>query len=54
VLLAGAILAPRPEHRHGALRILGHEHDGSFCTFHRILNRAAGRRARRQAICCFC
>jgi DDE superfamily endonuclease len=41
LLLAGAILAPGRRTVTAALRILGREHDGDFCTFHRILNRAA-------------
>ena len=40
VLLAGVILAPGRRTVTSALRILGREHDGDFCTFHRILNRA--------------
>jgi len=41
VLLAGVILAPGRRTVTSALRILGREHDPDFCTFHRILNRAA-------------
>src|SRR6202045_701348 len=41
VLLAGAILAPGRRTITTALRILGRECDPDFCTFHRILNRAA-------------
>src|SRR5215472_7751040 len=41
VLLAGAILAPGRRTVAAVLRILGREHDAGFCTFHRILNRAA-------------
>ena len=41
VLLAGAILAPGRRTVTAVLRILGRERDGGFCTFHRILNRAA-------------
>jgi hypothetical protein len=41
VLLAGVILAPGRRTVTAALRILGREHDPDFCTFHRILNRAA-------------
>lgn len=41
VLLAGAILAPRRRTVAAALRILGRESEPDFCTFHRILNRAA-------------
>jgi hypothetical protein len=41
LLLAGAILAPGRRTVTAALRILGRERDGDFCTFHRILNRAA-------------
>ena len=41
VLLAGAILAPGRRTVTAALRILGRERDGNFCTFHRVLNRAA-------------
>jgi len=40
VLLAGVILAPGRRTVTSALRILGRERDGDFCTFHRILNRA--------------
>jgi len=41
VLLAGVILAPGRRTVTTALRILGRDRDGDFCTFHRILNRAA-------------
>jgi len=41
VLLAGAILAPGRRTVTAALRILGRDRDSDFCTFHRILNRAA-------------
>jgi hypothetical protein len=41
LLLAGVILAPSRRTSTAALRILGHGHDRNFCTFHRILNRAA-------------
>jgi hypothetical protein len=41
VLLAGAILAPGRRTVTTALRILGRECDPDFCTFHRVLNRAA-------------
>src|SRR6267378_3478286 len=41
VLLAGVILAPGRRTVTAALRILGRERDPGFCTFHRILNRAA-------------
>ena len=41
VLLAGIILAPGRRTVSAALRILGRERDPDFCTFHRILNRAA-------------
>ena len=41
VLLAGVILAPGRRTVTTALRILGRECDSDFCTFHRILNRAA-------------
>ena len=41
VLLAGVILAPGRRTVTAALRILGRDHDPDFCTFHRILNRAA-------------
>ncbi len=41
VLLAGAILAPGRRTVTSALRILGRERDPAFCTFHRLLNRAA-------------
>jgi hypothetical protein len=41
VLLAGAILAPGRRTVTAALRILGRDRDPDFCTFHRILNRAA-------------
>jgi hypothetical protein len=41
VLLAGSILAPGRRTVTAALRILGRDQDPDFCTFHRILNRAA-------------
>ena len=41
MLLAGVILAPRRRTVTTALRILGRDRDHNFCTFHRILNRAA-------------
>jgi hypothetical protein len=41
LLLAGAILAPGRRTVTAALRILGRGRDPDFCTFHRILNRAA-------------
>jgi DDE superfamily endonuclease len=41
VLLAGVILAPGRRTVTAALRILGRDRDPDFCTFHRILNRAA-------------
>jgi hypothetical protein len=41
VLLAGVILVPGRRTVTAALRILGRERDPAFCTFHRILNRAA-------------
>jgi hypothetical protein len=41
VLIAGVILAPGRRTVTSALRILGRERDPDFCTFHRILNRAA-------------
>jgi hypothetical protein len=41
VLISGAILAPGRRTVTAALRILGRERDPTFCTFHRILNRAA-------------
>ena len=41
MLLAGVILAPGRRTVTAALRILGRERDPGFCTFHRILNRAA-------------
>jgi hypothetical protein len=41
MLLAGVILAPGRRTVAAALRILGRECDPDFCTFHRILNRAA-------------
>jgi hypothetical protein len=41
VLIAGVILAPNRRTVTSALRILGRERDPDFCTFHRILNRAA-------------
>jgi len=41
VLLAGVILAPGRRTVTAALRILGRDQDPGFCTFHRILNRAA-------------
>ena len=41
MLLAGVILTPGRRTVAAALRILGRERDPKFCTFHRILNRAA-------------
>jgi hypothetical protein len=41
MLLSGAILAPGRRTITAALRILGRERDPDFCTYHRILNRAA-------------
>lgn len=41
VLLAGAVLAPGRRTVTSALRILGRDRDPEFCTFHRILSRAA-------------
>jgi len=41
VLLAGVILAPGRRTVTAALRILGRDHDRRFCSFHRVLNRAA-------------
>ena len=41
VLLAGVILAPGRRTVTSALRILGRDQDRDFCTFHRVLNRAA-------------
>ena len=41
VLLAGVVLAPGRRTVTAALRILGRDRDPGFCTFHRILNRAA-------------
>jgi hypothetical protein len=41
LLLAGVILAPGRRAVTAALRILGRDRDHNFCTFHRILNRAA-------------
>jgi DDE superfamily endonuclease len=41
VLLAGVILAPGRRTVTTALRILGRDSDPDYCTFHRILNRAA-------------
>jgi hypothetical protein len=41
LLLAGVVLAPSWRTVTAALRILGRDRDRSFCTFHRILNRAA-------------
>jgi hypothetical protein len=41
LLLAGAILAPGRRTVTAALRILGRDRNPDFCTFHRILNRAA-------------
>jgi hypothetical protein len=41
LLLAGAILTPARRTITAALRILGRDRDPGFCTFHRILNRAA-------------
>jgi hypothetical protein len=43
LLLAGAILAPGRRTVTAALRILERDRDPDFCTFHRILNRAACR-----------
>ena len=41
MLLAGVILTPGRRTVAAALRILGRDRDPKFCTFHRILNRAA-------------
>src|SRR5262249_1812132 len=41
MLLAGVILTPGRRTVTAALRILGRERDPHFCTFHRILSRAA-------------
>jgi DDE superfamily endonuclease len=41
LLLAGVILTPGRRTVAAALRILGREYDPKFCTFHRVLNRAA-------------
>jgi hypothetical protein len=41
MLIAGAIMAPGRRTVTSVLRILGRERDPDFCTFHRILNRAA-------------
>src|SRR6516164_358711 len=41
LLLAGAILAPGRRTVTAALRILGRDRTPDFCTFHRVLNRAA-------------
>jgi hypothetical protein len=41
LLLAGVVLAPSRRTVTAALRILGRDRDRNFCTFHRILNRAA-------------
>jgi len=41
VLLVGAVLAPGRRTVTAALRILGRDDEGNFCTFHRVLNRAA-------------
>ena len=41
LLLAGVILTPGRRTVTAALRILGRERDRGFCTFHRILSRAA-------------
>jgi hypothetical protein len=41
LLLAGAILAPGRRTVAAALRILGRDREPDFCTFHRVLNRAA-------------
>jgi hypothetical protein len=41
LLLAGVILAPGRRTVAAAIRILGRDRDRNFCTFHRILNRAA-------------
>ncbi|MGH8515066.1 MAG: transposase, partial [Gammaproteobacteria bacterium] len=52
VLLAGVILAPGRRTVTAALRILGRDREPDFCTFHRILNRAAwsSRAAARQLL----
>jgi DDE superfamily endonuclease len=52
VLLAGVILAPGRRTVTAALRILGRDHDRHFCSFHRVLNRAAwsSRAAARQLL----
>lgn len=41
VLLAGVVLAPGRRTIAATLRILGRDRDPDFCTFHRVLNRAA-------------
>jgi hypothetical protein len=41
VLLSGAIMATGRRTVAAALRILGRDREGDFCTFHRVLNRAA-------------
>jgi hypothetical protein len=41
LILAGVILAPGRRTGTAALRILGRDRDPKFCTFHRVLNRAA-------------
>jgi hypothetical protein len=41
VLLADVLLAPGRRTITAALRILGRDQDPNFCTFHRVLNRAA-------------
>ncbi len=52
VLLAGVILTPGRRTVTAALRILGRDHDARFCSFHRVLNRAAwsSRAAARQLL----
>jgi hypothetical protein len=52
VLLSGVILAPGRRTVTAALRILGRENDRRFCSFHRVLNRAAwsSRAAARQLL----
>ena len=41
VLLAGSILAPGRRTVTSALRAVGLEHERQFCSYHRVLNRAA-------------
>ncbi|MFL9828660.1 hypothetical protein [Rhodoplanes sp. SY1] len=54
VLLAGLVLAPGRRTVASALRILGRDCDPDFCTFHRVLNRAAWHPGQRRAACSAC